>query len=237
MELKILKVNTKINWEEVFQGFNKDFIENVKKMVSNLKSLGTKDIRFFNIPSASSLKDISQSFESKVISENSLFFKEKMNITASDLNKKFLTLYLQFEPQYIEAVNIDIYLNKKKIGNVSFSIKNSVIKYPKVPSLSKKLSDLFLQPEYFEGANFISGGNGLEEFLFTIIEFPGLQVIEPIVKILFSRHKPIDESGEVEIVGDLKTLSNFDNSKFKFAISEEPEYHTPYVYRINKYVS
>lgn len=158
------------------------------------------------------------------------FFKEKINITASDLNKKFLTIYSQFEPQYIKSLSVDIYLNKNKLGSLGFSIENSVIKHQKNTELIGRIG-------YQEGVNLICDNNSPENFAKTLIGLCDLQIAAPIVKLLFFLYKPINEGGEIELVGELNTLSNFDSSKFKFAILEEPEHYTPYVYRISKYVN
>lgn len=77
MELKILKVVSKIEWEEHFQNYNYDFIENAKGVFRYFRNLVVSNRTVFTIPPASSLKDISQSLESRTISENSLFFQRK----------------------------------------------------------------------------------------------------------------------------------------------------------------
>ncbi|BAK53719.1 hypothetical protein TMA_031 [Thermus phage TMA] len=230
MEFKLLKINATINWNELLQGSNKFFIENFKKKYRYLRDVASTVVKPIVVPQDSSLKDISQSLEFKNIEQNSWYLRDKTIIDASELNKKFLNLCLKFEVQYLEEINIEIYVNNKEKLGLSLSIVNggSILK-------QKNTTEMTLLDTYVEGGMYII--DTVETLMRASSVIPNIQITGSVLKIFYVSSKPIITGGEVEIIGELKTLDGFDVSKFKFYISGEPEYPTPYVYRINKYVS
>ena len=230
MEFKLLKINATINWNELLQGSNKFFIENFKKKYRYLRDVVSTVVQPIVVPQDSSLKDISQSLEFKNIEQNFWYFRDKTIIDASELNKKFLNLYLKFEVQYLEEINIEIYVNNKEKLGLSLSIVNggSILK-------QKNTTEMTLLNTYVEGGMYII--DTVETFMSVSNVIPNIQITGSVLKISYVSSKPIITGGEVEVIGELKTLDGFDVSKFKFYISGEPEYPTPYVYRIRKYIN
>lgn len=231
MEFKLLKINATTNWNELLQGSNKFFIENFKKKYRYLRDIVSNIIKPIVVPQDSSLKDISQSLEFKNIEQNFWYFRDKTIIDASELNKKFLNLWLKFEVQYLEEINIEIYVNNKEKLGLSLSIVNggSILK-------QKNTTEMPLLDTYVEGGVHIMDGV-VESVMNVFRVIPNIQITASVLKISYVSSKPIITGGEVEVIGELKTLDGFDMSKFKFYISGEPEYPTPYVYRISKYIS
>lgn len=231
MEFKLLKINATTNWNELLQGSNKFFIENFKKKYRYLRDIVSNIIKPIVVPQDSSLKDISQSLEFKNIEQNFWYFRDKTIIDASELNKKFLNLWLKFEVQYLEEINIEIYVNNKEKLGLSLSIVNggSILK-------QKNTTEMPLSDTYVEGGVHIMDGV-VESVMNVFRVIPNIQITASVLKISYVSSKPIITGGEVEVIGELKTLDGFDMSKFKFYISGEPEYPTPYVYRISKYIS
>lgn len=235
MELKVLKINVVINWDEANQLINEFRVEDIKKKWKYLLDTG----RFIRTPSApqdSLLKTINQSSEFKNIEQNLWYFKDSTVITASELNRKFLNLYLKFEVQYLKEISMEIYVNDKEKLSLNLSVVNegSTLKEKIKPRMS-------LLSTYMKGArtpfsNF-SNINEIEKALRIYEGITDMQIEEPVLEISYSSSKPIITGGEVKVIGELKTLDGFDMSKFKFYISGEPEYPTPYVYRIRKYIN
>lgn len=232
MELKVLKINTVINWDEAKQLINEFRVEDIKKKWKYLLDAG-QFIKSSGAPQDSLLKTINQSSEFKNIEQNLWYFKDSTVITASELNRKFLNLYLKFEAQYLKEISMEIYVNNKEKLSLNLSVVNegSTLKEKITPELS-------LLSTYNKGAiTPFSDINEIEKALRIYKGITDMQIEKPVLEISYSSSKPIITGGEVEVIGELKTLDGFDVSKFKFYISGEPEYPTPYVYRIGKYIS
>lgn len=233
MELKVLKINTIVNWDEGNQVINEFFVENAKKKLRYLLDV-SPFIKSPGAPQDSLLKNINQSSEFKNIEQNLWYFKDSTVITASELNRKFLNLYLKFEVQYLKEISMEIYVNNKEKLSLNLSVVNegSTLKEKITPEMS-------LLATYREGveAPISSDANVIEEYLMIYKGITDMPIAGSVLKIFYVSSKPIITGGEVEVIGELKTLDGFDVSKFKFYISGEPEYPTQYVYRISKYIN
>ena len=232
MELKVLKINVVVNWDEAKQSINEFRVEDIKKKWKYLLDVG-QFIRAPGAPQDSLLKTINQSSEFKNIEQNLWYFKDSTVITASELNRKFLNLHLKFEAQYLKEISIEIYVNNKEKLSLNLSVVNegSTLKEKITPGLS-------LLSTHMKGARTpFSNINEIEKALRIYEGIADMQIEEPVLEISYSSSKPIITGGEVKVIGELKTLDGFDVSKFKFYISGEPEYPTPYVYRIGKYIN
>lgn len=233
MELKVLKINTVVNWDEGNQVINEFLVENVKKKLRYLLDV-SPFIKSPGVPQESLLKNINQSSEFKNIEQNLWYFKDSTVITASELNRKFLNLYLKFEVQYLKEISMEIYVNNKEKLSLNLSVVNegSTLKEKITPEMS-------LLTPYREGIGvpISPDANVIEGALMIYKGITDMSISGSVLKIFYVSSKPIITGGEVEVIGELKTLDGFDVSKFQFYISGEPEYPTPYVYRISKYVN
>ncbi|AZU97665.1 hypothetical protein PGDDIFCJ_00035 [Thermus phage YS40_Isch] len=237
MDLKVLNIKMEPSPPENFQALNSYIVDNLKNLHENVKGIFSRPLSFYDdyLSLSSSFKDISQSFEYKEVGQNSFAFKEKINIEASELNRKFLFIIFKFEPQYIKRVGVEIKVHGKKIADLSFYVENSVLRYVKVPLFVLEAPYTYggvsiIFNETFESLSF-------EDFVRLFSSFVDIQITDPILQLLYSTLDPVIKGGEVEISGNLEVLSGFDPTKFNFSIMGEPEHHTKNVYRISKYIN